>query len=78
MFENSKMKAIAARHNAEPSQIALAWLLQEETVAIPKAVSEEHIQDNRAALDITLTAKDLEELDKAFPPPSRKVPLAVL
>jgi diketogulonate reductase-like aldo/keto reductase len=78
MFENSKMKAIAARHNAEPSQIALAWLLQQETVAIPKAVSHKHIQDNRAALDIKLTERDLEELDRAFPPPNRKVPLEVI
>lgn len=78
MFEHPKMKAIAERHNAKPSQIALAWLLHQETVAIPKAVSHEHIQDNRAALDIKLTEMDLEEIDRAFPPPNRKVPLEVI
>lgn len=78
MFEHPRMKAIAERHNAKPSQIALAWLLQQETVAIPKAVSHKHIQENRAALDIKLTESDLEELDRAFPPPNRKVPLEVI
>lgn len=78
MFEHPQMRAIAERHNAKPSQIALAWLLQQETVAIPKAASHEHIQDNRAALDIKLTERDLEDLDRAFPPPNRKVPLEVI
>ena len=78
MFEDPQMKAIAERHNAKPSQIALAWILQQETVAIPKAASPKHIQDNRAALDIKLTEEDLEEIDRAFPPPNRKVPLEVI
>ena len=78
MFEHPQMKAMAGRHNATPSQIALAWLLQQETVAIPKAASRTHIQNNRAALDIKLTERDLEEIDVAFPPPNRKVPLEVI
>lgn len=78
MFEHPQMKAIAERHNAKPSQIALAWLLQQETIAIPKAASHEHIQDNRAALDIRLTQTDLEDIDRAFPPPNRKIPLEVI
>jgi len=78
MFEHPQMKAIAERHKAKPSQIALAWLFQQETVAVPKAASYKHIQENRAALDIKLTARDLAELDRAFPPPNRKVPLEVI
>jgi diketogulonate reductase-like aldo/keto reductase len=78
VFEHPQMKAIAERHDAKPSQIALAWLLQQETVAIPKAVSHEHVQDNRAAPDITLTERDLEGLDRTFPPPEHKIPLEVI
>jgi diketogulonate reductase-like aldo/keto reductase len=78
MFEHPLMRAIAERHNAKPSQIALAWLLEQETVAIPKAVSHKHIQDNRGALDIKLTERDLVELDQAFPSPNRKVSLEVI
>lgn len=76
IFTNSAVKAIAARHNAAPAQIALAWLLrQPELVVIPKATQPQHIRENRGALDIELTDHDLQELNKAFPPPNRKIPL---
>jgi len=67
----------AARHGATPAQIALAWLLQRDVVAIPKASQPEHVRENRAALEIKLTAKDLQELDEGFPPPRRKMALAM-
>ena len=73
------IKKIAARHNATPAQIALAWLLRDpDLVVIPKASKPEHIRDNRAALDIKLADQDLRELDQAFPPPNRKIPLEML
>ena len=76
MFGNATIKKIASRLDATPAQIILAWLLCEpDIVAIPKAVQEEHIRENRAALDIELTDHDLQELDHAFPPPERKIPL---
>lgn len=76
VFGNATVKQIAANYNATPTQIALAWLLRErEVIAIPKASRPEHIRDNRAALDIALTAQDLKDLDQAFPPPDRKTPL---
>jgi diketogulonate reductase-like aldo/keto reductase len=59
--------------------VALAWLLrQPDIVAIPKASRPEHVRENRAALEIELTAGDIKELDKAFPPPDRKIPLEML
>lgn len=70
------VSAVAARHNATPAQIALAWILRHpEMVVIPKASSPEHIRENRAAHDIKLTNSDIAELDHAFPPPTRKIPL---
>ena len=76
IFTNAAVKEIAARHEATPAQIALAWLLQRpELVVIPKATQPQHIRENRAAHDIELTDQDLKELDKAFPPPNRKIPL---
>jgi len=73
------LKAVAARHDATPAQIALAWLLhQPGVVAIPKAVQPAHIRDNRAAYDLALAPDDLRALDAAFPPPRKKVPLAML
>jgi diketogulonate reductase-like aldo/keto reductase len=78
LLRSAPLKAVAARHDATPAQIALAWLVpQDGVVAIPKAVSEEHVRANRAALDIRLTGDDIAELDQAFPPPRRKMPLAM-
>ena len=75
MFDRPQLKSIATRYHATPAQVALAWLLQRDVIAIPKASNPEHVRENRAALDLILTEEDLEELDQAFPPPRRKVPL---
>lgn len=78
ILNNSVLKAVASRHNATPAQIALAWLLQQQgIIPIPKASNPEHVKENSAALDIQLTQEDLDELDKAFPPPNRKMSLAI-
>jgi diketogulonate reductase-like aldo/keto reductase len=76
---NPELKRIAKQHGAKPAQIALAWVLrQDKIIAIPKAGVPEHVRENRAALDIHLTETDLADLDRAFPPPTRKQPLATL
>jgi diketogulonate reductase-like aldo/keto reductase len=73
------LAAVAARHRSTPAQIALAWVLAQDGVcAVAKAARPEHVRENRAALDIRLTGQDLAELDGAFPPPVRKLPLSVL
>ena len=71
--------SIARRLQATPAQIALAWVLREPGVlAIPKASRIERVRENRAALDIALGAQDLAELDAAFRPPARKIPLEMI
>jgi diketogulonate reductase-like aldo/keto reductase len=73
-----QLKAIALQHNATPTQIALNWLLrQDNVISIPKATNLNHVRENRAALDITLTAEDLKEIDCIFPPPNRQQTLAM-
>jgi len=73
LARNARLEAVAARHNATAAQIALAWVMaQEGVIAIPKAGRQEHVRQNAAALDIKLTAEDLADLDRAFPPPTRK------
>ena len=73
------LKDIAARHNATPAQVALAWLLQQDgIIVIPKAATAAHVRENRAATDIQLTQADLAALDRAFPPPTRSRPLEML
>jgi diketogulonate reductase-like aldo/keto reductase len=77
MLDHPRLRLVAARHHATPAQIALAWLLQREDITvIPKASHMAHVRENRAALDLKLTNEDLMELDRAFPPPRRKMLLA--
>jgi diketogulonate reductase-like aldo/keto reductase len=79
MLGNPALAAIARRHGATPAQIALAWLLrQESTIVIPKASRPEHVRENRGALDVQLTTEDLSALDRAFPPPKGKSSLGML
>ncbi|WP_277988784.1 aldo/keto reductase [Chroococcus sp. FPU101] len=61
------------------AQVALAWLLhQENVIVIPKSSRIDHIEQNRAALDLHLSAEELKALDTAFPPPIQPTPLEML
>lgn len=76
LLRSHAVEAIASRHSATSAQVALAWvLLQKNMIVIPKAGSEAHVRENHGALDVQLTAQDLAELDRVFPPPGRKKPL---
>jgi diketogulonate reductase-like aldo/keto reductase len=79
LARSGKLEAIAARHEATPAQVALAWAMaQPGVIAIPKASRPEHVRQNIAALDLSLTPGDLAEFDRAFPPPARKKPLEMI
>lgn len=72
------LREIAARHGATPAQVALAALLARPGVMpIPKAGREAHLRENLAAGALRLTPDDLAALDRAFPPPRSKQPLAM-
>ena len=73
------LREIARRHNATPAQIALAWLMRhDDVIAIPKAGTIAHVDENLASLDVILTKDDFAALDRAFPPPQRAQPLEML
>ena len=79
LLNAAALKAIAEEHGVTPAQVALAWLLgRDDTIAIPKATNPGHVRDNRAALDVHLTADNLAALDRAFPPPQKKYALEML
>jgi diketogulonate reductase-like aldo/keto reductase len=79
LSDNARLAGIAERHGATAAQVALAWTLRRPgVIAIPKASRLQHVRDNRAAVDLTLTPEDLAELDAAFPPPTRKQTLAMI
>lgn len=79
MLKDRALRNVAARHEASPAQVALAWLLKHDSlIVIPRSGKTEHVRENRAALDLELTGQDLAELDHAFPPPAEARPLAML
>jgi len=79
LLHHPELRRIASGHHVTPAQVALAWLLRQDGLnVIPKATTETHVRENRAALDLHLTEQDLATLDRAFPPPTREQPLEML
>lgn len=73
------LAAVARRHNVTPETIAIAWTMRDPIlVTIPKASNPDHLRANVAAAGVTLTPEDLAELDRAYPPPKRDVPLDIV
>jgi aryl-alcohol dehydrogenase-like predicted oxidoreductase len=60
------IQPIAEAHSVSVAQIALSWLLHQQAVTsvIIGAKKPEQLKDNLAAIDVKLTAEDLETLDK--------------
>ncbi len=58
------LREIAASHGADPSQVALAWLLRDERVVpIPGVKTAAQVRSNAAAAEIRLSADELGRLD---------------
>ncbi len=65
------LAAIAGQRGVSPAQVALAYTLAKPAVTslIIGARTAEQLADNLASADLTLTAAELDELDKASAPP---------
>ncbi|MFN3474219.1 MAG: aldo/keto reductase [Blastomonas sp.] len=63
------VKTVAAAHSVSPAQIALAWLLAqgEDVVPIPGSKRRATLEDSMAAVNVKLSAADLDALDAAAP-----------
>ena len=64
------LESIAAAHQAKPAQVALAWVLAQgmDIVPIPGTKRREYMEQNAAAAGIMLSAAEIAQLAKAFPP----------
>jgi aryl-alcohol dehydrogenase-like predicted oxidoreductase len=65
-----KVKEFAAHASATPGQLALAWVLAqgEDILPIPGTKRRKYIEENAAAVDLTLAPDVLRDLQEAFPP----------
>lgn len=79
MLHHPELNRIARARGATAAQVALAFVLARPgVVAIPKATGLDHVTENRAAAELTLTAEEHAALDAAFPPPRRKQALEMI
>jgi len=64
-----RVSEVAAEKGVKPGQLALAWVLAqgEAIVPIPGTTSRSHLEENVAALGITLSREDLERIDAVAP-----------
>lgn len=61
---NEVIQDIAKAHNATAAQVALAWLLAQGTLPIPKAINKSHIDENIKAVKVKLADQELELLNR--------------
>ena len=62
--DDPTLRAIGDKHGKTPAQVALRWLIQQDqVVAIPKASSVEHLQENLAVLEFLLSTNEMQEID---------------
>jgi aryl-alcohol dehydrogenase-like predicted oxidoreductase len=64
-----EVRRVAAEKAVSPAQLALAWVLHrgEDVVPIPGTTRRERLEENVGALDIALSAEEIERLDEAIP-----------
>ncbi|OAN32104.1 oxidoreductase [Plantibacter sp. H53] len=69
-LQSDALTAVAARLNASPMSVALAWLLQRSPniLLIPGTSSVAHLRENIAGAALTLAEADLAELDRIVAP----------
>ncbi len=72
------LREIAAARGLTAVQVALASVLaMPEVIAIPKATGAAHLRENLAAAEVALTPEELAAIERRFPRPRRKAPLAM-
>ncbi len=65
----TKVRALAARKGCTPGQLALAWVLAQgdDIVPIPGTKRRSYLEENVAAVDVSLEKDEMAELDAIFP-----------
>jgi diketogulonate reductase-like aldo/keto reductase len=65
---DERLERIGRRYDKSAAQVALRWLVQQDTVvAIPKASSRDHIADNLAVFDFSLTDAEMRRIHDREP-----------
>lgn len=79
ILKNKTLLDVAKKHNAMPSQIALAFIMSfNNKIAIPKSSNKKHIIENIESQKIKLDDEDMVLINKEFPKPTRKMSLDIV
>lgn len=71
LLNHGGLSRLAQRCKITPAQLALSWVLRQPgMLAIPKAATLSHVEENRKAAELRLAPDVLAELDRLFVPPS--------
>ena len=64
---NATLKSIAAAHGATSYQVALAWLIaQPRVITIPMSFDPAHQKENMEAMNLELSASEMEQLSNLY------------
>lgn len=64
MFNNPVIKAIGEPYGKTVAQVILRFLIQSDVIVIPKSTHKERMIQNLDVFDFTLTAADMEKIQK--------------
>lgn len=79
LMNHPVVQQVADEVHAQPFQVMLAWCIRSgHVLAIPKASSAAHVEDNAAAAALELNEAQVQQLSEAFPAPTHKVPLDII
>lgn len=78
LLRSAVLREVAKKHRVSPAQVALSWCLRQPIIAIPKASSVKHVEENGAAASLHLDQEDLAAIDREYPTPQRKHALDML
>ena len=74
VFDNEVIKEIADRHGITAAQVSLAWILSDKhRIAIPKTSNPDHLQGNLDAINVQLSADEIEKINKLARSDGRKI-----
>ncbi len=68
VLRDDLLRDIGATYDASPAQVALRWATQHRNVvAVPKSTSAEHIRENAACFEFSLTATEMDRIARRSP-----------
>ena len=73
-LELPEVLELAEKYEKTPYQIILAWVRQQDVIAIPRSTKKERIIENFGSLDFNLSAEDMEKLNQIKQKPRLSAP----